>query len=73
MPHCARAQTPLPSPAASLTLARCPLPPRRARSGLVAGQLGAAPDGAPVRAVVAAGADSSVVVLDAATGFALSK
>ncbi|GBF90963.1 hypothetical protein Rsub_03818 [Raphidocelis subcapitata] len=66
-------QTPLKSPAVSLALARCPLPPRRARNGLVSERLAGAPDGAPVRAVVAVGADSSVVVLDAASGFALSK
>jgi len=71
-------QAPMKVPVVSLALARCPLPPRRERSGLVAssGAPGAgppAPGGAYVNCVVAVAADSSVGVLDAATGFFLSR
>lgn len=70
--HRAQLQAPLRAPVASLAITRAPLPPRRERSGLVPAHepLKA---GAPVRCVVAAGADASVAVLDAATGYYLSK
>jgi hypothetical protein len=56
----------------SLALARCPLPPPRDRNPLLGGYA-SLPAGAPLRCVVAAAADSSVGVLDAATGFFLSR
>jgi hypothetical protein len=59
-------------PIASLALARCPLPPRRARSDLMS-RHGGLKGGAAIKCVVAVGADSSVGLLDAGSGFCLSK
>ena len=59
-------------PVVSLSLARCPLPPRRARSALIARHSGLR-GGAPVKCVIAAAADSSVGVLDASSGFFLAR
>jgi hypothetical protein len=60
------------APIASISLGRCPLPGARERNELL-GALTELPAGASVRAVVAASADASVVVLDAATGFCLGR
>lgn len=59
-------------PVVSLALARCPLPHHRDRNALI-GAYSAMRGGAPIKCVVAAAADSSVGVMDAATGFFLSK
>jgi hypothetical protein len=61
-------------PIVSLALARCPLPPPRELSpDLAAARGAAAKGGAAVKCVVVVAADSSVGVLDAATGFPLSR
>jgi hypothetical protein len=65
-------QAPVRVPVAALALSRCPLPPHRDRNDLL-GSLGALPAGARVPCVLVVGADSTVGVLDRATGFFLSK
>jgi hypothetical protein len=66
-------QAPWQQPVAALALGLVPLPPPRERCELVAGAYGELPAGAPVRAVVVVSQDSCLTVLDAATGFPLSK
>lgn len=68
-PH---SQAPLRAPIAALSLTRCPLPPLRDRHELI-GCYSQLPPGALVRALAVIGADSSLCVLDAATGFFLAK
>ncbi|KAI8474766.1 MAG: hypothetical protein J3K34DRAFT_490656 [Monoraphidium minutum] len=65
-------QAPMRVPVASLALARCPLPHHRDRNPLISGYDGLHA-GAPIKCVVVAAVDSSVGVLDAATGFFLSR
>lgn len=60
------------APIVSLALARCPLPHHRERTDLISAH-GKLPGGAAVKCVVATAADSSIGVLDAATGYFLSR
>ncbi len=65
-------QAPFRRPVVCLALARVPLPAARDRSELMH-EHATAPDGTLVRAVVAVAADSTVGVMDLATGFFISK
>lgn len=56
----------------SLSLARCPLPPPRDRHELL-GACATLPAGAPVKCVLAAGADGAVAIMDHATGFCIAR